>query len=79
MSRQRPSSHDQHLFFFDFRDFGQRQNPIWFAMIRDPIEKFASRFNFYRDIVCKKRIRDKVRLATGKIVNKLGNYFIPRS
>ncbi len=39
---ERPLSYDRHVYFIDFRKFGS-PNPLYFAMVRDPVEKFQSR------------------------------------
>ena len=44
---ERPLSYDRHVHFIDFTQFGQDQ-PIWFSIIRDPIDKFVSRYYYNR-------------------------------
>ena len=45
----KPLSYDRHVYFVDFRRFFGT-NPIWFSMVRNPVEKFASRFYYARQI-----------------------------
>ena len=51
-NHQQQLAYDRHVHFIDFRNFignstGNYQ-PIWFSVIRDPIEKFVSRYNYNR-------------------------------
>lgn len=46
-SPDRPIAHDRHVYFIDFRNFTNGQ-PIWFSVVRDPIDKFVSRFHYHR-------------------------------
>ena len=47
-----PLAYDRHVHFIDFRNFTGNATvkfqPIWFSIIRDPIEKFASRYFYNR-------------------------------
>lgn len=53
-SGHRAFSFDRHVYFIDFRDFppggggGAAKNPVWFSSIRDPVDKFVSRFYYAR-------------------------------
>ena len=51
-NHQQQLAYDRHVHFIDFQNFmgnstGNYQ-PIWFSVIRDPIEKFVSRYNYNR-------------------------------
>ena len=45
-------AYDRHVHFIDFRNFignsTVNYQPIWFSVIRDPIEKFVSRYFYNR-------------------------------
>ena len=43
----RPISFDRHVYFIDFRRFGDL-NPIYFSMVREPVDKFVSRYFYSR-------------------------------
>ena len=58
-SGHRAFSFDRHVYYIDFRDFGggggggggggvPSKNPVWFSSIRDPVDKFVSRFYYAR-------------------------------
>ena len=43
------SSFDAHLYFIDFRNYTYAaRNPIYFSSIRDPIDRFVSKFFYAR-------------------------------
>jgi len=42
------TSYDRHVYYVDFKEEGSKANPLWFSVIRDPIEKYISRFNYLR-------------------------------
>jgi len=44
---QRPLTYDRHVHFIDFTQFIGVQ-PIWFSIIRDPVDKFVSRYFYNR-------------------------------
>ena len=45
----RPYSVDGHFYFIDFTNFtSSAKNPIYFSSIRDPIERFRSKYFFAR-------------------------------
>ena len=44
---QRPLTYDRHVHFIDFSQFVGVQ-PIWFSIIRDPVDKFVSRYFYNR-------------------------------
>ncbi|TRY70843.1 hypothetical protein TCAL_01210, partial [Tigriopus californicus] len=41
----RPYSYHKHIYFINFEDFGLK-NPIWISMIRNPVDKFVSRYYY---------------------------------
>jgi len=43
----RPLSYDRHVHFIDFSTFNESM-PIWFSIMRDPIDKFVSRYYYNR-------------------------------
>ena len=43
----RPLSYDRHVHFIDFSAFNESM-PIWFSIMRDPIDKFVSRYYYNR-------------------------------
>lgn len=45
-----PLSYDKHVYFVDFGRFGAPVHPTWFSMVRDPVEKFVSRFHYHRQM-----------------------------
>ena len=51
-NNQQQLAYDRHVHFIDFRNFignsTENYQPIWFSVIRDPIEKFVSRYNYNR-------------------------------
>lgn len=47
MRRPRPLSYDRHVYFIDFRQFSNG-NPTYMSVVRDPVQKFASRFHYAR-------------------------------
>ena len=51
-NHQQQLAYDRHVHFIDFRNFignsTENYQPIWFSVIRDPIEKFVSRYNYNR-------------------------------
>ena len=65
-NNQQQQAYDRHVHFIDFRNFignstGNYQ-PIWFSVIRDPIEKFVSRYNYNRylfEFSCSANSQDK--------------------
>lgn len=47
----RPALYDRHIYYVEVSDFAKRtrlKTPTWFSMIRDPVDKFVSRFNYLR-------------------------------
>ena len=48
---RKPISYDRHVYYIEVANFtGQTSflNPTWFSMIRDPVDKYVSRFNYLR-------------------------------
>jgi len=43
----RPLSYDRHVHFIDFSIYNSSQ-PIWFSIMRDPVDKFLSRYYYNR-------------------------------
>ena len=41
-------TYDRHVFYYDFHQYTNEANPTWFSMIRDPVQKFISRYNYFR-------------------------------
>lgn len=53
MKKERPLSYDRHVHFIDFSQFSTAKynksvQPIWFSIIRDPVDKFVSRYHYNR-------------------------------
>ena len=45
------ASYDRHIYFVDFQALnhpGLDLSPVWFSVIRDPVDKFVSRFHYVR-------------------------------
>jgi len=42
------ASYDRHVYYVDFPEEGSPVRPMWFSVIRDPVEKYISRFNYLR-------------------------------
>ena len=47
--KERPMSYDRHVHFIDFSQFNEDHvQPVWFTIIRDPVDKFVSRYFYNR-------------------------------
>ena len=50
--KSRPLIYDRHVHFIDFGNFignaTVKYQPVWFSIIRDPVEKFVSRYYYNR-------------------------------
>lgn len=44
----RPYSYHKHIYFINFEEFGH-VNPIWISMIRNPVDKFVSRYYYNKN------------------------------
>jgi len=42
------ASFDRHVHYVDFEEHASSAQPLWFSVIRDPVEKYISRFNYMR-------------------------------
>nr|XP_039252190.1 uronyl 2-sulfotransferase-like [Styela clava] len=56
---EKPTFYDRHIHFLDFKAFGLEE-PIYINMIRDPIQRFSSQYNYLKYGDATGRVKDPV-------------------
>ena len=46
--QNKPAVFDRHVHFIQFEDFGE-ENPLYFNLLRDPVDRFVSNFWWRRN------------------------------